>query len=110
MPKRIQRRRTKGWVMPDGVVYVGRPSRYGNPYRVGTTVVTLEDEIVDVKSIEQSLELYRRNMKLLIKLAWMHEKVDFLAPLRGKDLACWCALDAPCHAGILLELANAQEA
>lgn len=26
--------------------------------------------------------------------------------LRGKDLACWCRLDQPCHADVLLELAN----
>jgi len=30
-----------------------------------------------------------------------------LASLRGKNLACWCALDEPCHADVLLELANA---
>ena len=30
-----------------------------------------------------------------------------LAELRGKDLACWCGLDQPCHADVLLELANA---
>jgi hypothetical protein len=34
MPKRIQRRRTKGWRMPEGAIYVGRPTRWGNPYRV----------------------------------------------------------------------------
>lgn len=27
--------------------------------------------------------------------------------LRGKNLACWCALDQPCHADVLLEVANA---
>ena len=32
MPKRIQRRRTKGWRMPPGVVYVGRPTIFGNPF------------------------------------------------------------------------------
>jgi hypothetical protein len=31
---------------------------------------------------------------------------EFLAPLRGRDLACWCALDAPCHADILMREAN----
>ena len=36
MPKRIQRQRTKGWRMPEGAVYVGRPSRWGNPFRLGT--------------------------------------------------------------------------
>lgn len=35
MPVRIQRRRVKGWRMPRGAVYVGRPSKWGNPYRIG---------------------------------------------------------------------------
>ncbi len=74
--------------MPEGVVYVGRPTRWGNPYPV-TSVTHLEDSLV----------LYR---------AWLKEKVErdplFLEPLKGKDLACWCRLDSPCHADILLEM------
>lgn len=37
-----------------------------------------------------------------------HEWADRLdvEELRGKDLACWCPLDQPCHAEVLLELAN----
>jgi hypothetical protein len=36
MPKRIQRKRTKGWRMPEGAVYVGRPTKWGNPFDVAT--------------------------------------------------------------------------
>lgn len=36
MPERIQRRRTKGWRMPEGAIYVGRPSKWGNPFQLGT--------------------------------------------------------------------------
>lgn len=32
MPQRIQRQRVKGWRMPEGCVYVGRPTRWGNPF------------------------------------------------------------------------------
>lgn len=35
---------------------------------------------------------------------------EIRAHLRGKNLACWCALDAPCHADVLIEIANAPEA
>ena len=35
-PKRIQRKRAKGWRTPDGAIYVGRPTRYGNPFKIGT--------------------------------------------------------------------------
>lgn len=34
MPNRIQRERTTGWRMPEGAVYVGRPTKWGNPFRV----------------------------------------------------------------------------
>lgn len=34
-PRRIQRKRTKGWKMPENTVYVGRPTKWGNPWRVG---------------------------------------------------------------------------
>ena len=33
-PQRIQRRRDKGWRMPEGAVYVGRPSPWGNPWPI----------------------------------------------------------------------------
>lgn len=34
-PQRIQRKRTKGWKMPENTVYVGRPSKWGNPFTIG---------------------------------------------------------------------------
>ena len=40
-PKRIQRRRTKGWRMPEGAVYVGRGSKWGNPLMLGKTQVRM---------------------------------------------------------------------
>src|SRR5690348_3995079 len=35
-PRRIQRKRTKGWRMPEGAVYVGRGTRWGNPFVLKT--------------------------------------------------------------------------
>lgn len=86
VPKRIQRRRTKGWRMPAGAVYVGRPTKWGNPY----------------PAVEHGcIALYRE---------WIESKVGLgeldLSELRGKDLACWCRLGSPCHADILLAKAN----
>jgi hypothetical protein len=34
------------------------------------------------------------------------EYLEQMADLRGKNLACWCPLDQPCHADVLLEIAN----
>lgn len=87
MPIRIQRKRTKGWHMPANTIYVGRPSRYGNPY--------------DWREYgrEQAVQMYKYYLNTADRLIIAHE-------LAGKNLACWCALDEPCHADILLEIAN----
>ena len=92
MAKRIQRKRTKGWKMPEGAVYVGRPSRWGNPFVVGLAANPTASDCVKRFREEQVpvIECGRPN----------------IASLRGKDLACWCRLDQPCHADVLLELAN----
>ncbi len=100
MSNRIQRRRTKGWRMPANSVYVGRGSVWGNPWRERAADGDREYGIV-IPAItrDQAIELYR---------AYILDRTDLyerLASLRGKDLACWCALDEPCHADVLIELA-----
>ena len=92
-PKRIQRKRTKGWKMPDNAVYVGRPTRYGNPFKIGD-VHPVFGRPMDADDVCQMYEWGMVNVK------------PDLSELRGKDLACWCPLDSPCHADILLKLAN----
>ena len=87
---RIRLRRIKGWRMPANTVKVARPTKWGNPFKIG----------VD-GSREEVLRKYRT--WLMQKLA---EQPSFLAPLRGKSLACFCKITEPCHADILLELAN----
>lgn len=87
LPHRIQRKRTKGWLMPPGAIYVGRPSKWGNPYRVGWGCETLE----------KALYAFRR-----LVLPYL-----LVSELAGHDLACWCKEGEPCHGDILLEAANA---
>jgi hypothetical protein len=89
VPIRIQRKRTKGWKMPSNTVSVTRPSMWGNPWRVSSTCTALE-----------AVEAFRRWIE---GGAYRRQHLD---ELRGKNLACWCALDQPCHADVLLELAN----
>ena len=111
MPKRIQRKRTKGWTMPPNTVYVGRPTKYGNPFPV------------DIYG-DKAISLYRRWLRGEMSVAEMNELSYYGDPrvglparrrlvqpheLRGKDLACWCKEGEPCHADILLELANRGE-
>jgi hypothetical protein len=114
-PKRIQRKRTKGWKMPAGAVYVGRPTKWGNPFHV--TVAFSEDGAVFdddfpcgigvIAMLDEVMDLF----KAYAVGRHLSEK-EWLTPLRGKDLACWCPLvdkngkPVPCHADVLLELAN----
>lgn len=109
MPKRIQRRRTKGWRMPPNTLYVGRPSKWGNSFTIGCEAWRFSTTIAYAvpKTMHEVLEDYRDWL-----LGWIWLNKDFVAPLRGKDLACWCPLwydsggRVPCHADILLEIAN----
>src|SRR5690349_95730 len=84
MPKRIQRKRTKGWKMPPGVIYVGRPTKWGNPYKVSRYCTDRNAVALYWNSLSDS------------------RKEEIRRELRGKDLACWCAIEKPCHADVLL--------
>jgi hypothetical protein len=92
VPARVQLRRTKGWRKPKSAVVIARPSRWGNPFRVGVH----GDPI-------QCVEQYR---EALGRGALPFSVDDVRVELAGRDLACWCPLDAPCHADVLLEVAN----
>jgi hypothetical protein len=108
MPIGIQRMRIKGWRAPEGAVYVGRPSRWGNLWVVGLipcgcrNVGECEHNLFRVETAEEAVELHEKHTTHLIELG----RLD-LSPLRGKDLMDWCRLDRPCHRNILLRFANA---
>ena len=141
-PVRIQRKRTKGWTMPENTVYVGRPSRWGNWWVVTQVreqwsryiehlpdpdayMVSRVDKrgfrtgerfagfTTRTEATEFAVTLFRANLMAtrLEPDGIAHHKM-WLSELRGKNLACWCPLvDArgrpvPCHADVLLELAN----
>ena len=106
MPKRIQRKRTKGWKMPAGAVYVGRPTKWGNPYKIGSEYewmnwVTGDWETGIIEHTATAVEQFR----VSIEPGCTFEE-DIQRELAGHDLACWCPLDQPCHADVLLEVAN----
>lgn len=106
-PVRIQRKRTKGWRMPENAVYVGRPSRWGNPFKVGMALDLWDSgERVYVRDAAQACELYREHCDWWSGSGASARRVA--EQLRGKDLVCWCPLDQPCHADVLLEWANAE--
>ena len=105
VPRRIQLSRQKGWRLPAGAVVVARPTRWGNPWKVGENGVTTRAEAV---------RLYREWWARLPDVQpgqrlWLLNY--HLRDLRGRDLACWCPLPTPgepdhCHGAVLIELAN----
>jgi hypothetical protein len=154
MPQRIQRRRTEGWRMPEGAVYVGRPGRWGNPFsyrdesrglvrygpkheerfgrawdhegRISADGASHDmwfspDDVVETHvrwaTRAELVELYRLTLTdptpgMLAAYPSREGRfvkvtvADIQRELAGRDLACWCPLDQPCHAGVLLEIAN----
>lgn len=118
MPERIQLKRTKGWRKPEGAIVVARPGRWGNPFKPAMVInrVALRQGIVETycQSPAHAVECYRKWLKGQPFLVGGHNLAprpptvdDIRAALRGHDLACWCPPDKPCHADVLLEIANA---
>lgn len=102
MPKRIQFRRQKGFKLPKNAVFVARPTRWGSPYKVVETEAEAKAAgDGKVMTRKKALKLYESGLKKKIK-----SDPEFIKPLRGKDLACYCRLDQDCHADILLRYAN----
>jgi hypothetical protein len=123
--ERIQRKRTKGFNLqqasPNGlpVVYVGRPTIWGNPWTVKSAIMSglfqpcaCPQMVVDCYRTWLSDHGTRTDQFPIYKKleAQRAEILRRLPELRGKNLACFCKPGEPCHADVLLELANEQEA
>lgn len=124
-PVRIQRKRTKGWRMPEGAVYVGRPTQWGNPFRIGHHykrdvhggIPHLGIRFIFLEAFEGHHDATYTTIRTREEAVdWFRWYVGRRTPdqiaemrlvLRDKDLACFCPLDQVCHADVLLELANA---
>lgn len=118
-PKRIQRRRTPGWRMPEGAVYVGRPSRWGNVFHLvgDEPSVNVRTKQLDLCWSFTTEQAARRHAAAAFRWQLLNHPLvvgftveEVRAELAGRDLACWCPLDQPCHADVLLELANGTHA
>lgn len=155
-PQRIQRKRTAGWRMPEGAIYVGRPTKWGNPFQFGHRQYGLVAEpgidgrewdyegrisaagmrhdyhlpggrviscTVRLGTRAEMVELYRLTLAgeptARMRMSYPSASgepgrflkvtpADVRAELAGKDLACFCPLDMPCHASVLLDLANGE--
>lgn len=100
-PQRVRLRRTKGWRMPPNTVKADRTTRWGNPVVVGKPW-----DGAPVPDAARAVTLFRAGIE--------SERDGFPRPsairaaLRGKNLACWCRPESPCHVDVLLEIANAE--
>ena len=115
-PVRIQRKREAGWTKPKGAVYVGRPSVYGNPFapKIIPGWATMTRQIAVDEYRRWLLHRHGTTMKdgQIVCWCFQHGSRDtvwgMIPELRGKDLMCWCPETQPCHADVLLELANGE--
>lgn len=117
MPTRIQRLRTAGWrakdacTNPNGYVFIGRGSGYGNPWKIGArSDLILPGGWIDRRphpplTRQQAIDSFINSTTY---------DVEFLRQirtgLRGKDVMCWCRLEDACHGDWLLEVANSAKA
>jgi hypothetical protein len=122
MPERIRMRRDRPWrpQHPDAVI-VARPSKYGNPILLsdvgaqfpsldsrGVATIVVRDFEVLARRGRLQLPNWRRLGGERGPVDWRYPSIEEIrAELRGRDVACWCELDMPCHGDVLLELANA---
>jgi hypothetical protein len=91
--------------MPEGAVYVGRPSVWGNRYRVGAGHPVHGWPM----SAQEAVDMFRRSIDPAAELG-PTSVTQIRRLLGGRDLVCWCLLDEPCHADVLLAIANAEDA
>jgi hypothetical protein len=118
-PQRIQRQRTRGWRMPDGAIYVGRPSKWGNPFRIGEAVRLGEPLWAYIAETVPGgprglVSLKPTNAAQVVSLheAWIIQQPHLMLTtdeLADHDLACWCPPHQPCHADVLLRIANQED-
>jgi len=135
MAARIQRRRTPGWRMRPNTIYVGRPTVFGNPWKVvidkrrdiaidGPGIHFLSTDDLDTAH-DYAVAAYRDwlingNQSRVLSARRISETSDErdrlearrrrilgqLKTLAGRDLACWCPRHYACHVDVLLALAN----
>ena len=130
-PIRVQRKRTKCWTMPENTVYVGRPTKWGNPFKLVGDMVYVDNwerrvgffrwAYLCQGDIDTVLRLYKTVLTGFLQVGeyniivndldkisyWLHKFEGYdLSELRDKNLACFCSLNEPCHVDVLLEVVN----
>ena len=99
--------------MPEGSVYVGRPTQWGNPFQLGGRAHFRRFgmvQFVEIDTAERAVNLFTNWVNL--DASYLTVAPPSIAQIRetlaGRDLVCWCPLDQPCHADVLLKIANGE--
>lgn len=129
---RVQRRRTRGFKMLEDVIYVGRGSKWGNPFKLCGDMIYVDaghrrkilskwvcygnqnprfdgggfvkaDVVKLFRDLLMDVNSHETEPDIRNKFLFMRNRIR---DLEGKKLACWCSLDSCCHADALIELAN----
>lgn len=122
-PGRVRLSRKRDHRIPKNTVVVARPSKYGNPFTMASYRAMERDLCMppapDAEVRAELVHAFRNVLRLgpdsgywqpdnCVAVLGILKALD-AGELRGKNLACWCPLDQPCHADVLLELANGSE-
>jgi hypothetical protein len=97
MPERVQRKRTTGFKLPPNTVCVTRGTKYGNPFKIGDPHPVTGEPMTG----DQVIHLHEQSVDAVLA-----EDPDYLEPLRGRNVACFCSLSSRCHADTLLRKSN----
>ena len=115
MPVRVQRKRTKGFKLPNNTVCVNRGTKWGNPFKVGDSLLNLPVVVhnrIRFTDEESEFGLITNEIAKKAYTIYLHHHchgqsiMSSIDELKGKNLACFCSLNEPCHADVLLQFAN----
>lgn len=124
MPERFQLSRRAGWRMPPNSAKCDRSTRWGNPWVIKYMPTSAEPHSpwavtnlllspanaffpTEERAAEFAVSEFRQSLLRPFRPGLLIDAVEVRRDLAGRDLGCWCAVDAPwCHADVLLECAN----
>ncbi len=100
MPVRLRGACPDAAALSTACAYVGPRSRYANPFEAGDRAPSPLGPPMDAL---EAVDLFAATLRGPVGRCYA---ARFARALRGLDLMCKCALDVPCHADVLLRLAN----
>lgn len=115
-PRRMQLSRHKGFNLQaasqalNGLPArrVTRPGKWGNPFSIAEVAARhgLDAEAAQAKAVAMCADWLHGRLDPKLSPGAPPSREEIRAELRGHNLACWCKPGTPCHADVLIEMAN----